>query len=96
MKNLTFLGAKFFLGPKGGPDLKKSENPYTGGLKPQPKFQHSCSIKKCLKIEGFLGVFRPPREGGGPNIKKLKKTPYRTVVLTYSQNFSTRTQLESV
>ena len=79
------LVVKFFLGvPRGAewPDLKKKRKIliHNGGLNPHPKFQHSSSIKKCLKIRDSWEGVRSPKGGREPNFNNLKKDPYRTVV----------------
>ena len=78
MKNFTSGGATFFLGvPRGTewPDLKNRKILIqNGGLNPQPKFQHSSWIRKCLKIRDFWGGFRPPHWGWGVQFQKFEKS----------------------
>ena len=70
MKNVTFVGAKFFLGAPRGARSTIEKNRIiliqNGGLHPQPKFEHSSTIRKCLKIGDFWGVLGPPTGSGGP------------------------------
>ena len=77
---ISHLGGKILSGGShGGQSSQISKNRkiliQIGGLNPQPQFQLSSWIRKCLKIGVFWGGFRPPMEGWGADFKNLKK-PY--------------------
>ena len=79
MKNFTFRGRKkFFWGTQGGQSGPISKNRkiliQNDGLNPQPKFQNSSWIRKCLKIGDFWGGFRPPHRGWGVQFQKIEKS----------------------
>ena len=87
-----------FKGPRGfqGAPISKNQKSLiqNGGPNTHPKFQHSSSIRKCLKMGGtdltFRGVkSRPSSRGRGTGFQKFKKASYRTVVQTHTENFST-------
>ena len=68
-------GQNSFWGSQGGQNGPISENRkilmQNGGLNPQPKFQHSSWIRKCLKIGDFWGGFRPLKGGRGARFQKF-------------------------
>ena len=65
MKNLTDGGLRSPQGVQGNPISKIPKSLIQNGSpNPHPKFQHSSSIRKCLKIGGkirLLGGFKGPR-----------------------------------
>ena len=70
-----------FKAPRGGqvyPILKNWASPIQkGGPNPNPKFQHSSSIRKCLQIGGnylTFGESKDPRGGQGGPISKIRKS----------------------
>ena len=91
--NFTFEGgAKLYLESHGGQSGSISKIRkiliQNGGLNPQPKFQHSSWIRKCLKIGVFWGDFRPLKGARGARFKMFEKDMYKTVVRTHTENFS--------
>ena len=95
MKNFTFVGGGKILsgGPKGGRVARFQKNLkiliQNGGFNPQPKFQHSSWIRKCLKIGVFWEGFRPLKGWRGARFQKFEKAVYKTVVRTHTENLST-------
>jgi len=80
MKNLTVGGLRA-PGSFRGPQFQKFKKPriQKDGPNTHPKFQHSSSITKCLKIRGkirLLGGFKGPRGFQGTPISKIQKTPH--------------------
>ena len=73
-------GFKAHRGEQGDPISKIQKSPIQNGgpirSNPLPTFQHSNSIRKCLKIGDFWGGFRPPHRGWGTQFKKIEKKPY--------------------
>ena len=71
---LLLGGQNSFWGSQGGQSGPISKNLkiliQNGGFNPQPNFQHSSWIRKCLKIGDFWAGFRPPHRGWGVQFKK--------------------------
>ena len=75
---LLLGGQNFFWGSQGGQSGLISKNLkiliQNGGLNPQPKFQHSSWIRKCLEIRDFWGGFRPPHRGWVVQFQNFEKS----------------------
>ena len=62
-----------------GTRFKKKLRNFHGGANPNPKFQYSSSIRKCLKIGGNFGGLKHPEEGRWTWFQNFEKTKCRTV-----------------
>ena len=88
---LLLGGQNSFWGSQGGQSGPISKNRklliQNDGFNPQPKFQHSSWIRKCLKIGDFWGGFRPPHRGWGVQFQKFEKSLIQNSSLNLQPKF---------